>query len=63
MTRSFRLALLSALATFALIVLGGLSRTRTGPGCDDFGRACAATEDLVVIDEFFPLPVDAGAQV
>ncbi|MFJ2533428.1 MULTISPECIES: hypothetical protein [Microbacterium] len=41
----------------------GLPVSSTGPGCDDFGRACAATEDLVVIDEFFPLPVDAGAQV
>ena len=42
MSRLFRLAVLSALVTFALIVLGGLSRARTGPGCNDWPRCNGA---------------------
>jgi protoheme IX farnesyltransferase len=38
MSRLFRLAALSAAAIVALIVLGGLSRLQTGPGCADWPR-------------------------
>ncbi len=38
MRRSFWLATVSAIASFALIVLGGLSRTQTGPGCTDWPK-------------------------
>ncbi len=42
MTRLYRMSVLAALSTFALIVLGGLSRARTGPGCSDWPR-CQGT--------------------
>jgi protoheme IX farnesyltransferase len=38
MSRLYRLSVLASLSTFALIVLGGLSRARTGPGCNDWPR-------------------------
>lgn len=36
MARLYRLSALAALATFALIVLGGVSRLQSGPGCVDW---------------------------
>ncbi|MFM9107701.1 MAG: heme o synthase [Chloroflexota bacterium] len=38
MSRLFRLAALAALSTFASIVLAGLARVRTGPGCAGWPR-------------------------
>ncbi|WEF19629.1 hypothetical protein [Microbacterium maritypicum] len=40
----------------------GLLVFSPGLGCNSFGRAVTATPHPVVIDEFFPLPVDAGDQ-